>query len=61
VDFDDAGVRTATIYERALLEPEMTLEGPAIIEEPATTIVVFPEQPVRVDQYGNLHIELDRR
>ncbi|MBJ7600863.1 hydantoinase/oxoprolinase family protein [Candidatus Nephthysia bennettiae] len=61
VDFDAGGVHMTTIYERAGLEPEMTLQGPAIVEEPATTIVVLPEQQLRVDEYGNLHIELDQR
>jgi N-methylhydantoinase A len=58
VDFDTRGRHQATIYERALLEPEMRFEGPAIVEEPATTIVVFPGQQVTVDSYGNLHIHL---
>ncbi len=56
VDFDVAGIHRATTYERARLEPGMELIGPAVIEEPATTIVVFPNQQVRVDDYGNLHI-----
>lgn len=56
VDFDVAGIHRAKTYERARLEPGMELDGPAVIEEPATTIVVFPRQHVRVDDYGNLHI-----
>ena len=28
-----------------------------VIEEPAATIVVFPDQRVRKDEYGFLHIE----
>jgi N-methylhydantoinase A len=58
VDFDTYGVHTSAIYERELLEPGMDIAGPAIVEEPATTIVLLPMQHATVDEYGNLHIEL---
>jgi N-methylhydantoinase A len=56
VDFDAHGVHTTAIYERNRLESGMEINGPAIVEEPATTIVVFPGQQAKVDDYGNLHI-----
>jgi N-methylhydantoinase A len=56
VDFDTHGVHTTAIYERNRLEPGMEIDGPAIVEEPATTIVVFPGQQTKVDDYGNLRI-----
>jgi N-methylhydantoinase A len=56
VDFDAHGVHQADIYDRALLEPEVEFSGPAVVEEPATTIVVLPGHKVVVDDYGNLHI-----
>jgi N-methylhydantoinase A len=56
VDFDTHGNHTAAIYERSRLEPGMEIDGPAIVEEPATTIVVFPGQQATVDDYGNLRI-----
>jgi N-methylhydantoinase A len=56
VDFDTHGVHDTTIYERNRLEPGMKIDGPAIVEEPATTIVVFPGQQATVDDYGNLRI-----
>lgn len=56
VDFDTHGVHIAAIYERSLLEPGMEIGGPAVVEEPATTIVIFPGQQAKVDDYGNLHI-----
>jgi N-methylhydantoinase A len=34
----------------------MKITGPAIVEEPATTIVIFPGQQATVDEYGNLRI-----
>jgi hypothetical protein len=35
------------------------LEGPAVIEEPAASTVVFPGQRLRVDEFGNLVIETE--
>jgi N-methylhydantoinase A len=57
VEFDELGRHESTVYERALLGADAELEGPAIVEEPAATTVVFPGQTLRVDDYGNLIIE----
>lgn len=46
------------IYERAKLGTGTVLQGPAIVEEPDSTTVVFPGQGLTVDEYGNLIIEL---
>lgn len=46
------------IYERAGLGPRTEILGPAIVEEPDSTIVVFPDQRLTVDEYGNLLIEV---
>ena len=59
VDYDEHGVHLADIYDMALLEPGMTLSGPAIVEEPVTTLVVTPGRVVSMDKFGNLHINLD--
>jgi len=56
VDLDAHGVHQADIYDRSLLEPGAEFSGPAVVEEPATTIVVLPRHRVVVDGYGNLHI-----
>jgi N-methylhydantoinase A len=61
VDFDTNGVHATAIYERNRLEPGMEIDGPAIVEEPATTIVVFPGQKAMVDDYGNLRIHAHER
>lgn len=58
VDFDTHGIHNTAIYERNRLEPRMKIDGPAIVEEPATTIVVFPGEQAEVDDYGNLRIHL---
>jgi len=56
VDFDVRGRLMATVYERGRLRPGAQVKGPAIIEEPAATTVVFPGQHASVDAYGNLII-----
>ncbi|MBC6413242.1 MAG: hydantoinase/oxoprolinase family protein, partial [Hyphomonadaceae bacterium] len=56
VDFDDDGVAEATIYDRDKLTAGASFGGPAIVEESASTTVVFPGQSISVDEYGNLHI-----
>jgi len=56
VNFDASGVIETPIYERASLEAGAIIDGPAIVEEPASTTVVFPAQQARVDDYGNLVI-----
>ena len=58
VDFDEHGIHLADIYDMALLEPGMSLSGPAIVEEPVTTLVVTPGRSVTMDEFGNLHINL---
>jgi N-methylhydantoinase A len=58
VDFDEAGRLEATIYERSDLALGKSIDGPAVIEEPASTTVVYPGQRVSVDGIGNLRIDI---
>jgi N-methylhydantoinase A len=58
VDFDTDGTLEAVTYNGSLLEPGMKLQGPAVIQEPAVTLVVPPGERVSVDDYGNYHVEL---
>jgi N-methylhydantoinase A len=59
VDFDELGWQEARIYERDRLPAGAQLDGPAVIEEPAASTVVFPGQRVQVDEYGNLFVETE--
>jgi N-methylhydantoinase A len=59
VDFDELGRQGSRIYERALLGAGAEFEGPAVIEEPAASTVVFPGQKLHVDEYGNLIVETE--
>ncbi len=61
VDYALEGIHEATIYDAEKLEPGMAFEGPAIVEDPGTTLVVHPGNRVRIDDYGNAHIELGGR
>ena len=56
VDFDEQGIREATIYDREKLPAGAGFSGPAIVEEAGSTTVVFPGQSALTDEYGNLHI-----
>jgi N-methylhydantoinase A len=58
VDYAPEGVHEATIYDGEKLEAGMEFSGPAIIEDPGTTIVIHPGNRVHLDTYGNIHIEM---
>ena len=58
VNFDELGFHEADIYERDLLPVGVAIRGPAVVEEPASTTVVFPDQQLTRDEYGFLHIEM---
>lgn len=58
VAFSTEGEQLADIYDAARLEPRMAFDGPAIIEEPGTTIVIHPGQRATIDCYGNTQIEM---
>lgn len=58
VDYTTEGVHEATIYDGTLLEPGMSFAGPAVVEDPGTTIVVHPTNRVTIDDYGNFHITI---
>jgi N-methylhydantoinase A len=58
VDFVEAGIHNAAIYDGDALEPGMNFVGPAIIEESGATTVVPPEVPCSVDEYGNYHLQM---
>jgi len=58
VDYALEGVHDATIYDGTKLQPGMQVKGPAVIEDPGTTIVIHPDNRGEVDGFGNIHIHL---
>ena len=56
VYFTDHGFLETPAYDRAQLEANNRIDGPALIEEYASTTVVLPGDALTVDAYGNLII-----
>jgi N-methylhydantoinase A len=59
VDYALEGKHPATIYDGEKLRAGMAFDGPAIIEDPGTTVVIHPTNTVSIDAYGNIHILLE--
>ena len=54
VYFEDAGgFVPCGIYHRARLAPDSTIDGPAILENIDSTVVIDPGWRARIDEYGN--------
>lgn len=47
---------TLSVYNKQNLAPRFKIDGPAIIEDPTSTILVLNTQRVSVDKYGNVVI-----
>jgi N-methylhydantoinase A len=56
VYFTDHGFLDTPTYDRAQLAANNRIDGPALIEEYASTTVVLPGDALTVDAYGNLII-----
>lgn len=54
--YEGEGWIDTKVYAREKLAAEVTIEGPAIVEEPSASTVIYPGQSVTVDIYGNLII-----
>jgi N-methylhydantoinase A len=50
-----------TVYDRYLLPAEITLQGPAIIEERESAVIVGEDASVFMDRYGFLWINLEEK
>lgn len=53
----DAVFRSIPVYARDRLGAGARLKGPLVVTELSTTAYVAPEFALRVDSYGNLHLE----
>jgi N-methylhydantoinase A len=56
--FGGAGPTETPVFRRAELAPGTQIEGPAIIEEPTSTVVIYPGQRARVDEYLSLEVDV---
>ncbi|KYD09999.1 5-oxoprolinase [Heyndrickxia sporothermodurans] len=57
VYFEEVGWLETNIYHRQLLNKEVQISGPAIVEETSASTVLYPGQSLTVDEYGNLIID----
>jgi N-methylhydantoinase A len=55
-EIEKPGYYDTKIFAREDLKPGNQLQGPLIVEQMDTTILVLPEQTMKVDEYGNLII-----
>ncbi|MCM3756152.1 hydantoinase/oxoprolinase family protein [Sporosarcina aquimarina] len=56
VYFENEGWLTTNVYDREKLPTNEVLRGPAIIEEKAAVTVIYKQQQLYADEYGNLII-----
>lgn len=53
---NEPGVFETDIYKREQLRPGTKLNGPLIVEQMDTTIMVLPDRDVEIDAFGNMII-----
>ena len=58
VYFAEQGFVETPIYDGEKVRPGNLIVGPAIIEEPWTNIVIYPNQEALLDQYMNYVVEI---
>lgn len=56
VYFEEHGWIETRVFDRTALGAGAEVSGPAIVEEPTTSTIIYPEQKVEVDKYGSLII-----
>lgn len=56
VYFNEEGWLSTAVYNRSQLEPGMKMAGPAIIEEPSSSTVIYQNQSIEIDSFGNVII-----
>jgi N-methylhydantoinase A len=49
------------VFDRYLLPAQSTFTGPAIVEERESTAVIGPDASCRIDEFGNLIVDLEYR
>lgn len=57
VYYNEEGWVPTDVYDRHQMEPGMKIVGPAIIEEQSASTVIYSDQFLEIDSYGNLIID----
>jgi N-methylhydantoinase A len=52
----DAAPHDCPVYDRDSLVPGQRVRGPALVEEPGATVVVYPRHDAEIDAFGNIVI-----
>ena len=60
VHFAELGFVETPVYARTALKAGHVVAGPAIIDQLDATTVVFPGHRARVEEFGNLIVQLGR-
>jgi len=47
------------VYDQQKLVPGYVITGPAIVENPTSTVVINNNQSIEIDKYGNLIVEME--
>ncbi len=47
------------VYDQQKLAPGYVIAGPAIVENPTSTVVINEKQSIEIDKYGNLIVEME--
>jgi N-methylhydantoinase A len=58
VYLDSVDAVSLPVYRRDELAPDSILEGPAVIEEKTSTIILYRGQTARVDNHLNIAVEV---
>jgi N-methylhydantoinase A len=56
--FPETGFEVARAHRHRDLGPDQLIEGPAVVHQDGSTVVIGPLDRARLDQFGNCHISL---
>ncbi|WP_285397243.1 hydantoinase/oxoprolinase family protein [Lysinibacillus sp. fls2-241-R2A-57] len=55
----ETGWVEVNVYDQQKLVPGNVISGPAIVENPTSTVVISEKQSIEIDKYGNLIVEVE--
>jgi N-methylhydantoinase A len=55
----DTGFLEVPVYDGSKLKSGNEFSGPALVEKPSTTIVVYPKQHAKIDERENMIVNID--
>ncbi len=58
---ETSGFVETPVYDRYLLKPDLEFDGPAIVEERESTVIVGPGSKCRIDRHHNLVVTMPRQ